>query len=291
MEFKQIQTFVTITQLHSFTKAAQKLGYSQSAITVQIQHLEEELGVQLFDRMKRTVILTTQGQQFLEYAEKILYDVKQAKKQMEPNDELCGTLHVGTLESLCNSKFPFITEYLYNHHPHMKLKITTGTPNQLIDMMDRNHLDLIWILDRQRYHTEWIKVFESQEPIVFVASPASHLAHRESLVLEDLLDEPFFLTEKNENYRKALDHFLEQKNRILSPFLEISNTEFLIQTLQKNKGISYLPYFAVKNYVQNEQLTILNVTDFNLSMYSQILYHKNKYRTQEMDAFIQLAAM
>ena len=68
MELRQLQTFVTITQTESFSRAAEVLGYTQSALTVQIRLLENELGVKLFDRMGKRVYLTAPGRQFLGHA-------------------------------------------------------------------------------------------------------------------------------------------------------------------------------------------------------------------------------
>jgi len=78
VEIRQIQSFVTITQTGSFSGAAQLLGYSQSAITVQIRLLEEELGVRLFDRMGKKIGLTSQGKRFLLCADEILKQVQMA---------------------------------------------------------------------------------------------------------------------------------------------------------------------------------------------------------------------
>ena len=80
MELRQLQTFVTITQTESFSRAAEVLGYTQSALTVQIRLLENELGVKLFDRMGKRVYLTAPGRQFLGHANQIIRDIKCARE-------------------------------------------------------------------------------------------------------------------------------------------------------------------------------------------------------------------
>ena len=75
MEIRQVQSFVHVARLGSFSRAAETMGYSQSAITVQIRLLEEELGTKLFDRMGKKVSLTPQGKRFLEHASRILYEM------------------------------------------------------------------------------------------------------------------------------------------------------------------------------------------------------------------------
>ena len=103
MEIRQIQSFVTITQTGSFSGAAQLLGYSQSAITVQIRLLEEELGVRLFDRMGKKIGLTSQGKRFLLCADEILKQVQMAGELKNTGEELKDPLHIGTLTSICFS--------------------------------------------------------------------------------------------------------------------------------------------------------------------------------------------
>lgn len=291
MEFRQLHTFVTIAQEESFSRAAELLGYSQSAVTVQIRRLEGELKVRLFDRMGKQTILTAQGRRFLQYANDILRDLEQAKMAVSTEEEPHEPLHVGTLESLCFSKLPPILKYFRDHYPKVPVKITTGSPKELIGMMERNQLDLIYFLDRSRYSSNWNKELEVREPIVFVASPESRLAGTRGLTVEELLEEPFFLTEKNENYRRELDQFLESKNKGLTPVLEISNTEFIIQSLRRNRGISYLPYFAVEERIREGTLAVLDVTDFRAVMYRQLFYHKNKWKSPEMEEFIRLAGL
>ena len=156
-------------------------------------------------------------------------------------------------------------------------------------MMEKNYLDLIYILDDPHYSNNWNKVMETREEIVFVTSPDAPFASNRQLLVKDLLKEPFFLTEKNANYRRTLDQFLAAQNLILTPVLEVSNTEFIIQMLRQAHAISFLPYFAVRQSVEQGELRILDVADFHTYMYGQIFYHKDKWKTKEMEEFIRLA--
>lgn len=289
MEIRQLQTFVQAAQLESFSKTAEMLGYSQSAITVQMRLLETELNTRLFDRMGKKVVLTPQGREFLKSANKILYEVNKASKSMNDDRELTNPLHVGTIESLCTAKFPRILSEFHSLHPRVNLQITVDSPEKLIRMMDHNELDLIYILDTPRWDENWVKVMELAEPVVFVASAASKFAGKEKMLLDDILQEPFFLTEKHANYRQALDQQLALRRQFISPVLEISDTAFIIRMLELNQGLSFLPYFAVEQDIYKHRITTLDIKDIHISMYRQIFYHKNKFRTREMEEFIRLA--
>ena len=288
MEIRQVQSFVHVARFGSFSRAAETMGYSQSAITVQIRLLEEELGTKLFDRMGKKVSLTPQGKRFLEHANRILYEMNRTIMTMNEDRELENPLHIGTIESLCTAKFPRILSQFHTLYPKVNIQITLDSPEKLIRMMEHNELDLIYILDTPRWNKEWIKVMEAAEPIVFVASVNSEFALRKEMVLQDILGESFFLTEKNANYRQALDQHLALENRTLDPALEISDTEFIIKMVERNDGLSFLPYFAVEKYIRSGRIAMLDVTDIDISMYRQIFYHKNKYKTREMSEFIRL---
>ena len=289
MEIRQLQTFVQAAQLESFSKTAEMLGYSQSAITVQMRLLETELNTRLFDRMGKRVVLTPQGREFLKSANKILYEVNKASKSMNEERELTNPLHVGTIESLCTAKFPRILSEFHSLHPRVNLQITIDSPEKLIRMMEHNELDLIYILDTPRWDENWVKVMELAEPVVFVASAASKFAGKDRLVLDDILQEPFFLTEKHANYRQALDQQLALRRQSISPVLEISDTAFIKKMLMRGGGVSFLPRFAVEDDIEKKKLTLLDVKDIEITMYRQIFYHKNKFKTKEMEKFAEFA--
>ena len=288
MEIRQIHTFVQVARLGSFSKAAEMLGYSQSAVTVQIRLLENELETKLFDRMGKKISLTPQGTQFYEHCNRILYELEWIMLSMKTNQELKDSLHIGTIASLCTVKFPSLLDKFHSLYPKVNIKITLDAPEKLIQMMEHNELDLIYILDEPRWKRDWIKVIEEEEPIVFVSSANSPLAGRKDLMLQDILDEPFFLTEKNSNYRQALDQQLAMKARPLRPILEIYDTEFIIKMMKQHNGLSFLPYFAVEKFIQNGDLTMLDIKEIEISMYRQIFYHKDKFCTREMKEFIRL---
>ena len=109
-----------------------------------------------------------------------------------------------------------------------------------------------------------------------------------ALKLEQLMDKPFYLTEREENYRRVLDRFLASRGVVLTPFLECSDTSFIIKMLETSRGISLLPWYAVERSVQQGRLSLLDVTDFHIKLYRQLFSHKEKWCTREMDEFVRL---
>ncbi|MBQ3588203.1 MAG: LysR family transcriptional regulator [Oscillospiraceae bacterium] len=291
MEIRQLITFITAAQMSSFSKAAEALGYTQSAVTIQIKNLEEELDTKLFDRMGKQVSLTARGRQFLAYAHNIANEISQAKTALAGEGELKGSITIGTNESLCFTKLPAILTYFRQHHPKMNICIVLDSPEQLLEMMEHNQVDLVYFLDEPWYNNSWQKEMEEKEPVVFVCASRCRFAGKTGLKIEDFLDQPFFLTEKNANYRRALDRYLASKNIELTPFVEISDTEFILKMVELNNGMSFLPKFAVEKSVAEGRLAILDVPETDIHMYRQIFYHKDKWKTREMEEFIRVAKM
>ena len=123
MEIRQLYTFIRVAQLQSFSKAADSLGYSQSAVTVQIRSLEEELNTRLFDRMGKRIALTDQGRRFLSGAYNTIFEANRAKLAVLENDELRGELHIGAIDSLCASALPPVLGRFRQEHPKVRLQL------------------------------------------------------------------------------------------------------------------------------------------------------------------------
>lgn len=291
MESRQLWTFINAAKMGSFSKAAESLGYTQAAVTIQIKNLEEELGVKLFDRMGKQVTLTNRGKKLLIHAHNIFKEVNQVKNELRPQGELDGRLVIGTNESLCFSKLPTLLTYFREHHPKMNISIVFDSPDPLLEMMEHNKVDLVYFLDEPRYSNAWNKEMEEKEPVVFVCASRCRFAGQKNVKVEDFMDQPFFLTEKNANYRRALDKYLASKNIELTPFVEISDTEFILKMVELNNGMSFLPRFAIEKSVADGHLAIVDVAEPEIYMYRQIFYHKDKWLTREMEEFIRVAKM
>ena len=290
MEFREITTFLQVAQHQSFSKAARQLGYSQAAVTIQIKQLENELGVHLFDRIGKQISLTHQGQVFYQYAISIQKDLAQARQAVSDSSELNGKLCLGTIESICASIFPELLSEYHRLYPEVTISIVTDSPDVLLERMNENAIDIVYLLDRRIYDNRWHKTLEIPEEKIFVASPGHELAQADrDLELDEVLQFPFLLTEKDASYRHMLEQYLAASDRSIRPFLEIGSTEFIIHMLLKNTGISFLPEFTIRREVEQKRLTALKVRGFQMQTWRQIFYHKDKWVTREMQEFLRLA--
>ncbi len=286
MEIRNITTFLRVAELQSFSNAAEQLGYSQSAVTVQIKQLESELNIQLFERIGKHVKLTEHGKIFINSATNILKAVQEAKDFANKNEEPSGTLRIGVAESLGISVLPPILLEFHKLCPLVKTSIQTGLNTELFDMVRHNDIDIIYFLDKMTYSPEWVKVTERPEPIVFVTSSRNPLAVQKNVPLKTILMEPFILTEKGFSYRYDLEQILAAQGDEIDPIIEIGNTDIISKMLLENVGLSFLPLYAIKDFVEAGKLSVIDTDSIDIQMWSQLVYHKNKWITPQMRIFI-----
>ena len=288
MEIRNLIAFVRIAEVRHFSKAAEQLGYSQSAVTMQIKQLEAELRTQLFERIGKQVKLTQAGERLLPYALEILNSIQRAESSVQEPEEISGRLRIGTSESYVTSILPPIIMEFSEICPHVEISTHTGQVTDLFHMLRQNDIDILYFLDQKIYFPEWVKVSEQPQKIFFVASVDSPLAGQRQIPIQRLLQEPLYLTEKGISYRYAMEQSLAAKGYELHPFWEVGNTDVITRFLLKNKGISFLPEYVVRDYIESGQLTILDTECPEIVMWSQLAYHRNKCVTPQMNQFLEL---
>jgi DNA-binding transcriptional LysR family regulator len=121
----------------------------------------------------------------------------------------------------------------------------------------------------------------------FVTSANSPFAKEKALSIHDIKDAPFVLTENGMGYRRILDKELAKKSIEISPMLEVGRTDIITTLLEEGDGISYLPDFVTEQKVKDGSLVYLNVEDINTDIWKQLIYHKNKWVSNCLHAFIE----
>ncbi len=132
MELRTVNTFLHIAELHSFSRTARQLGYSQSAVSSQIAQLEAELGTPLFDRVGKTVRLTDAGQTFLRYARTLLETAQQAQAALQPAQQVRGSLRIALADSVCSTFLPGLLQRYHARCPQVELVLHTASSDEML---------------------------------------------------------------------------------------------------------------------------------------------------------------
>src|SRR5258708_269564 len=147
MELRQLATFRMVATTLSFTQAASALGYVQSSVTAQIQALEADLGVPLFDRLGKRIVLTDAGSRLLRYAEKILALAEEARSVVAGDDEPTGSLTISAPESLCTYRLPAILGLFRERYPRVQLLFRPSPSADMRRRVGEGLLDLAFVLE------------------------------------------------------------------------------------------------------------------------------------------------
>lgn len=288
MELQELATFAAVAQHGSFSKAARHLGYSQAAVTVQIKHLEEELNVRLFDRLGKKISLTSHGRIFYEHTIQILGDLSKARESMKQDDTLTGSLQLGTIDSLCSSVFPAILQEYHRRYPQVSISVTTDTPKALLEMLNNNELDIVYLLDEELNDARWVKVLNAEEHTVFAAASGYFPDGILPDTLEALLSHPFILTEKDASYRRVLDYMLRLRRQQITPLFESNNTDLILHMVRNCLGVTFLPEYALNPDLEAGTIVKLDIPAFRISIWRQVIHHKDKWVNREMKAFFDI---
>jgi DNA-binding transcriptional LysR family regulator len=142
LEPERLRAFITVAETNSFTRAAEQLHLTQSAITVQVRRLEESIGRALFERSAKFVRLTKDGEAMLGYARELLEVINRARRQFS-QPALEGSVRFGMVEDFGTTALPFILGRLRQEHPHFELAVETGLGFDLVKRLEAGGLDLI----------------------------------------------------------------------------------------------------------------------------------------------------
>lgn len=285
MEIRQLKTFTTIAQILSFTKAADILGYAQSSVTTQIQLLEEELRVKLFDRLGKNVYLTPAGEKLQIYAKQILKLAEEAKDVLSTVEGLKGTITIGSVESLCATRFPQIYKKFHERFPEVEVVVKLSGSCNLKELLRENAIDIGFFLDSKLEDSDLVAEIVLDEPMELLAAPCHPLAFRCSVHPNDLNGEALILTETGCSYRMLFEQILSSSRVIPRSVLESGSNQAIKQLTMSGMGITFLPRIAVEDELKHNELVALNWAGPDFHIMTQLVYHKDKWVSPAIKAF------
>lgn len=285
MDLQGLNIFIQVAELNSFTKAGERLGYSQPTVSFQIKQLEQELGVKLFDRIGHTVSITDAGRNVLTYAQKIcqLSEEMAAGERYEPD----GTVRIAMADSLCTPLIAAGFADFREQYPKVQLHIITGETHEMFRLLDHNEVDLVCTLDTPIYHTVYVRANEERIGVHFVVSAASPLADKEIVSIEELQAEAFLSTEQGVSYNRLLSEKLAERGLALHPVLEMGSADLLCTLVERQLGVSFLPDYVTEDAVRRGTIVRLQVEKLQFEVQKQLIYRRDKWVTLQMKALIE----
>ncbi len=288
MEIRHLQTFITIVELEGFTKAAEHLGYAQSTITSHIQILENELGESLFDRLGKKIVLTNLGKELVPYAKQMLHVYKEIKNLTSEQNGVSGDLIVGAGESLTIYRLGKILKEYKKSFPKVNIILKDSICSDLRSKLHSGELDIILTIEPQIMDTDLVVKNLKDECMVIIGAPDADLEFLSTNFESKVATESIIFSEKGCSFRIAFENYLKQKNIKYVNSLEFSSIEAIKKCVMNGLGISFLPFYTVRNEIKEGSLKMIEVKEPFDKFRTQLAYHKNKSIALPMSNLIEI---
>lgn len=255
MEIRQLKAFLAIAEAKTFTAGARRVNVTQAAISMQIRQLEEEVGLQLFTRTPRRVILTEAGEYLLERARKILREHDSALAEIaEVAGAELGRLRIGTASgTFAMHQLPQILQRLKEKFPNSDLSVASGTSQKLVDRMMHGEIDIAFVslpVDNANITCE--SIFSDE--IVAIAHPKHPLAKDKYISAAALAGEDLILGEQGGNTRRMIDEFFNAANVKPNITMELSRQEAINLMVENNLGVGMAGAKSVAREIRDGKL-------------------------------------
>jgi DNA-binding transcriptional LysR family regulator len=235
MELSQLKIFKTVADQGSIIRASELLHCVPSNITNRIKLLERELGVSLFIRKGRGLVISPSGRLFLGYVNKILSLCDESQRALDPAAAPSGNLKIGAIESSATGRLPKLLSKFHQLYPSVQMQFSTGDWSQLSNDVVSHELDGAIIAVRPEHpDLESIEIYK--EELVLIASPVAGRIHEP----QDLSGTDIFMWPEGCPYRKTLVSWLE-RHEVSSPITSIASYGTILGCVSSGAGVSLVP--------------------------------------------------
>ena len=259
MEIRQIKYFVMVAQTGSFSQAAKELFISQSTLSQQIQQLENEVGVKLLERNTRKVTLSEYGQGFLPYAKNLIYDAEACLGSiMDVRNMATGKLVIGVTYTFSSVMVDVLKDFIRDY-PGIRLSIRTALMEELMDMLERNEIDLALSYDPgNKYdNIESTELFRSS--ICVIVRDSNPVAQKTSISLEELSRMKLALPVSGMQARDKFDSVLADRAMKMDIAVEVNDMQILQKLVRDTDLVTVFSRNAIKNSAGLKALEIENI--------------------------------
>jgi len=268
--------FRAVAQQLSFRKAAEGLFLTQPAISLQIKALEEDLGVQLFDRTGSRVALTAAGELLMEYADRVHALLGQAEQEIAAvGGELAGQLALGASTTIAQYVLPRLLGEFLKGHPRVQPSLISGNTARIVESVAAREIALGFIEGPSRSKDVKEEAFFADE-IVLVVPAAHEWAERERIAPRELVSAAILMRERGSGTRHVVEMALERhgvKPGALQVAMELDSTEAIKSAVEAGLGVGFISKWAIaKDARAGSSLKIVEVDDLRITRQFRMVF-------------------
>jgi len=288
VEIRHLKAFLEVARLSSFSKAADRLHYAQSSVSAQIRSLEDELGVQLFDRLGRSILLTQAGERLMPYAERIIDLADETRAEIGGGSEPEGSLTIRVPESLGVYRLAPVIYEFGSLFPRIRLNLMNCAHETLQKELRNGAIDLAFLLAESFQGADLAVEALGSERLVLVASPRNGLARKSLVRTRDLAKETLFLSKVDCSYRRLFEGILGEEGIPLEATRTFHSVAFLKRCVMAGSGITILPEVTISDEIAKRELARLRWEEGDLEVSVLMIWCKARWVSPALNAFMQI---
>lgn len=274
MEWQRLEYFQTLANVQHMTRAAEILSISQPALSRSIASLEEEVGLPLFDRQGRSIVLNRYGIMFLGRVNRIMNEMRDGLDDIQQLiDPEQGEITLGFLHTLGTSTVPTIIRAFHEQYPHVTFQFQQNHTHTLLKQLKSGELDLCLLasIDYEK-PIDWIELWRDE---LFVIVPINHpLANRQSIKLKEIVDESFISMKKGYALRNTTDNIFSEASLLPNITFEGDEVATVAGFVSAGLGFSILPDGGELN---PNKITKLRIEDMTCERVIGMARVENRY--------------
>ncbi len=288
MDFDQLETFLEVARLSSFSRAAERRFRTQPAISSQIRALEEEVGAKLLDRSGGKVAITSAGKVFQKYAEDTLEQrrvvlIALAEMQRVPRGEIVVSANEGT----CLHILPEVFADFKRLYPSVAVSVKRLEHNKILEAIIDNSCDF-GVVSLPVSDKRLTVVPIHRDELVVIVPPDHPLAGKNKVTVAEVVEYPLLLP-KIGRTRDALEQLFHERHLKPTISMELDSSELLKRFVAVAVGVGFIPRSNVVEDLQAKALSALTLADASIQRDLALVFRKDKALSRAALAFIEIA--
>lgn len=289
MDLNQLRVFYHAAKHKSFSQAAEALFVTRPLISIRVKQLEDAYGVKLFERAGRGMALTNAGEALLSYAERIFTLVKEADTRMEDMKEInVGTLRICTGLTVGTYYLPPLITAFQKKYPNIEIQMKVKNKKEVVGDILALRDDLGFVGNMEP-NANIIVTPLWEDELAIIVSRSHALAKCATVAPSQLNAQTFIFREKGSGTRELVEGTLRRHRIAVNTTLELGSDEAIKRAVEVGLGTSIVPLGVVKEEVRKGVIRVVRLAQESIVMQYVMLYHKDKYISRIIGAFIDMA--
>lgn len=282
---KQLEVFIAVAQSGNVTRASESLNITQSATSMSLSDFETQLGRKLFDRIGKRLQLNDSGRLLLPKALDAIARVSEIESIASSDAALIGQLRIGASLTIGNYMLPGMIGSFMQHHPGAQVTLDVANTRHVIQALEQFQIDVGFI--EGFCHQPDIEVIPwCRDELVIFAAPSHPLASARNITADDLAAADWILREPGSGTREIFDNAILGRISRLNLLMEFGHTEAIKRAVETGIGIGCASRRTLEDALAAGSVVVLPTPFLNLERELYLLIHRQKYRTQGLEAFL-----